>query len=55
MKRFVKYLNPFYDLKVMTVFKTESDMPHFKRARAGFIAALSLVSALFQIALHFWR
>ncbi len=55
MKRFACYLNPWYDLKVMTVYGTLSDMPHYKRARMALIFILSLVSILVKVILECFR
>ncbi len=48
MKRFACYLNPWYDLKVMTVYGTHPDMPHYKRARAALLLILSFSTFLAQ-------
>ena len=54
MKRFLVYLNPWYDLKVMTVYGTQPGMPHYERARLGLLLILSLVNILVPI-LPFFR
>jgi hypothetical protein len=55
MKRFACYLNPWYDLKVMTVYGTLPDMVHYKRARAGLALVLAIVSFLVTLALRIAR
>lgn len=55
MKRFAIYLNPLYCLKVMTVFKTPSETPHYQRAKLGLTVTLAIASVLIQVALRFWR
>lgn len=55
MKRFACYLNPWHDLKVMTVYGTPSDTPHYKRARAGLLLFISIVSVLARMLLLLFR
>ncbi len=52
MKRFRCYLNPWYDLKVVTVYGTKPDMPHYRRAMTMLVLHLSMLAFVAQAVLR---